>query len=202
MMIKDMPVNTGHYFPPHINAIEEYKRITAAYDKELRLLWAVLGAQYDNQYFDTMDEEACARWESIIGIPTTGQETLAERRVTIKGRWAGSLPYTTPKFHEVLRAMLGSHYTLTVSVQDKTLHVGVMLAEMLKTDSVYELMRSMAPADMDVIVETLYNRWSRFQSVTWGGFWNNGADTWSDPKQNIKWQEGGMLGAVHRTLRA
>ena len=62
------PVDTIHYCPQHIKNIEEFQRIAAAYDKELRLLWAVLGKQYENQYFDTMDEDTCARWESLIGI--------------------------------------------------------------------------------------------------------------------------------------
>ena len=188
-MIKDMPVNTGHYYPPHIKNIEEYKRIIVAYDKELRLLWAALGTQYDNQYFDTMDEATCARWEKLIGIQLVGDETLFERRIQIKGRWTSSLPYTEPKFHEVLQSMVGDYYTLAVSVPDKELNVGILLAEVLKIDYVYEIMRAMAPADMVVNVRVVYNRWSRFQEETWNTLWNNGADTWNDVKANAKWQE-------------
>lgn len=183
------PVDTIHYYPDHIKNIEEYKRIAKAYDKELRLLWAALGKQLENQYFDTMDEATCERWESIIGIQLVGDETLIERRIAIKGRWASSLPYTEPKFHEVLAAMVGEYYNLSISVPDKTLNVGIFLAQMLKVDSVYEIMRAMAPADVDVIVRIIYNRWSRFAPITWTETWNSGADTWDDVKANEKWQE-------------
>lgn len=182
------PVDTIHYFPQHIKNIEEFERIAAAYDKELRLIWAALGAQQENQYFDTMDEHTCARWESLIGIKLVGDETLAERRIAIKGRWTSSLPYTEPKFHEVLKAMVGDYYTLNISVQQKVLKVGIFLAQMLKVDSVYDIMRAMAPADMDVLVKIIYNKWSRFQHETWNTTWNSGADTWDDVKQNAKWQ--------------
>lgn len=183
------PVDTIHYYPQHIRNIEEFQRIAAAYDKELRLIWTALGAQQENQYFDTMDEDTCARWESLIGIKLVGDETLVERRIAIKGRWTSSLPYTEPKFHEVLKAMVGDYYTLNISVQQKVLKAGIFLAQMLKVDSVYDIMRAMAPADMNVIVKIIYNRWGRFYGMTWGDLWNQGQDTWNDVKANEKWQE-------------
>ena len=60
---------------------------------------------------------------------------------------------------------------------------------MLKVDSVYEIMRAMAPADVDVIVRIIYNRRSRFAPITWTETWDSGADTWDDVKANEKWQE-------------
>lgn len=182
-------VDTIHYFPQHIKNIEEFQRIAQAYNKELQLIWAALGAQQENQYFDAMDEATCARWESLIGIQLVGDETLIERRIAIKGRWTSSLPYTEPKFHEVLKAMVGNYYALSINVQQKLLQVGIFLAQMLKTDSVYDMMRAMTPADMDVIVKIIYNRWGRFYGMTWGDLWNQGRDTWNDVKANEKWQE-------------
>ena len=184
-----MNVDTIHYFPGHIKNIEEFQRISVAYDRELRLIWAVLGAQQENQYFDTMDEDTCSRWEKLMGIQLIGDESIQERRMMIKGRWTTSIPYTEPRFHEVLKAMVGDYYTLSISAQQKLLTVGIFLAQLLKVDSVYELMRAMAPADMEVIVKIIYNRWRRFGGLTWGDLWNHGADTWGDVKQNAKWQE-------------
>lgn len=182
-------VDTIHYFPDHISSIEEFRGIADAYDTELRLLWAALGLQYRNQYFDDMDADTCARWEKLMGITVVEGETLFERRTEIKGRWTSSLPYTEPKFHEVLYTMLGDNYRLIISVPNKTLNVNIMLAQVLKVDYVYELMRAMAPADMDVIVAIVFNRWSRFKTETWKTTWDDGADTWGDVHENTKWQE-------------
>ena len=181
-------VDTIHYFPEHISSIEEFHGIADAYDTELRLLWVALGLQYRNQYFDTMDADTCTRWEKLIGITLVGDETLFERRIQIKGRWTSSLPYTEPKFHEVLQSMVGEYYTLAIDVPTKELDVGILLAEVLKVDYVYEIMRAMAPADMIVNVRVVYNRWSRFQEETWDTLWDEGADTWDDVKANAKWQ--------------
>ena len=182
-------VDTIHYFPPHIKSIEEFQRIAKAYDKELRLLWVALGAQVNNYYFDEMDEATCERWEKIIGIQNTGSETLFERRLAIKGKWTSGLPYTEPKFHEVLQSMVGDKYSLRIDVPGKTLDVGIMLAEVLKVQNIRDLIRAMAPADMDVIVRIVFNRWRRFTPLTWKTTWNDGADTWGDVKENSKWQE-------------
>ena len=181
-------VDTIHYFPEHISSSEEFQGIADAYDTELRLLWAALGLQYRNQYFDTMDADTCTRWEKLIRITLVGDETLFERRIQIKGRWTSSLPYTEPKFHEVLQSMVGEYYTLAIDVPTKELDVGILLAEVLKVDYVYEIMRAMAPADMIVNVRVVYNRWSRFQEETWDTLWDEGADTWDDVKANAKWQ--------------
>lgn len=179
-------VDTIHYFPDHISNIEEFKRIAAAYDTELRLVWMALGALYNNQYFDTMDEATCARWEKLMGIIPTDDDTLASRRMTIKGRWTSSLPYTRPKFRDVLNSMVGDHYRMAISVPEKTLDIGITLAGMSKVDYVYEIMRAMAPADMEVTVRIVYNKWQRFLRETWGTLQPY---TWGSLHEDARWED-------------
>lgn len=154
-----MEPDTIHYFPPHISSIEEFKQIAKVYDKYLTMVWKDLDQIRANQHFDEMDETECAWWESVLQIKITGEESLEDRRRNIKGIWVSGLPYTEKKFREVLDAMVGNqYYALTIDRTKKTLRVDLMLETIMKADYIYNLMRAMAPASVQVTVAIVFNR--------------------------------------------
>ncbi len=162
-----MMLNTIQYYPQHIGQIEEFKRIAAVYDKKIQAAWDCIDQMQTNRRFDDMDESGCIRWESMLGIKLTGEETLSDRRRNIKGIWTSGLPYTERKFKEVLDAMVGSeYYLLDINKATKTLKVDLMLDAIMKDAYIYNLMRSMAPADMIVIVSIVFNRNRAFKGYT------------------------------------
>ena len=114
-----------------------------------------------------MDEEECSKWEQMLKIKITGEETLGDRRRNIKGIWASGLPYTARKFKEVLDAMVGpEYYLLDINQANKTLKVDLMLDVIMKDTYIYNLMRAMAPADMIVTVSIVFNRNRAFKGYT------------------------------------
>ena len=162
-----MKIDTIKYYPPHIQNIEEFKRIAEVYDKKLKLVWDRLDQMQTNKRFDQMDEEECEHWEKMLGIKLTGEETLDDRRRNVKGIWTSGLPYTAKKFAEVLDAMVGpEYYLLDINKKTKTLTVDLMLDAIMKSDYIYNLMRAMAPADMIVIVSIVFNRNRAFKKFT------------------------------------
>lgn len=160
-------INTIQYYPPHIADIEEFKRIAKVYDKKLQLIWDNIDQMQTNRRFDEMDEAECSRWEEMLNIKLTGEETLGDRRRNIKGIWTSGLPYTAKKFKEVLDAMIGSeYYLLDINRAKKTLKVDLMLDVIMQDKYIYNLMRAMAPADMIVTVSILFNRNRTFKGYT------------------------------------
>ncbi len=160
-------IDTIRYFPQHVANIEEFKRIAAVYDKKLQVVWDDLSQMQTNKRFDDMDEEECSKWEQMLKIKITGEETLGDRRRNIKGIWASGLPYTARKFKEVLDAMVGpEYYLLDINQANKTLKVDLMLDVIMKDTYIYNLMRAMAPADMIVTVSTVFNRNRAFKGYT------------------------------------
>ena len=160
-------INTVQYYPPHIADIEEFKRIAKVYDKKLQLIWDHIDQMQINRRFDEMDESECSRWETMINIKLTGEETLGDRRRNIKGIWTSGLPYTAKKFKEVLDAMIGpEYYLLDINRQKKTLKVDLMLDVIVQDKYIYNLMRAMAPADMIVTVSIMFNRNRAFKGYT------------------------------------
>lgn len=160
-------MDTIRYFPQHIANIEEFKRIAVVYDKKLQVVWDDLSQMQTNKRFDNMDEEACSKWEQMLKIKITGEETLGDRRRNIKGIWTSGLPYTARKFKEVLDAMVGpEYYLLDINQANKTLKVDLMLDVIMKDTYIYNLMRAMAPADMIVTVSIVFNRNRAFKGYT------------------------------------
>lgn len=160
-------IDTIRYFPQHVANIEEFKRIAAVYDKKLQVVWDDLSQMQTNKRFDDMDEEECSKWEQMLKIKITGEETLGDRRRNIKGIWASGLPYTARKFKEVLDAMVRpEYYLLDINQANKTLKVDLMLDVIMKDTYIYNLMRAMAPADMIVTVSIVFNRNRAFKGYT------------------------------------
>lgn len=160
-------IDTIRYFPQHVANIEEFKRIAAVYDKKLQVVWDDLSQMQTNKRFDDMDEEECSKWEQMLKIKITGEETLGDRRRNIKGIWASGLPYTARKFKEVLDAMVGpEYYLLDINQANKTLKVDLMLDVIMKDTYIYNMMRAMAPADMIVTVSIVFNRNRAFKGYT------------------------------------
>lgn len=160
-------IDTIRYFPQHVANIEEFKRIAAVYDKKLQVVWDDLSQMQTNKRFDDMDEEECSKWEQMLKIKITGEETLGDRRRNIKGIWASGLPYTARKFKEVLDAMVGpEYYLLDINQANKTLKVDLMLDVIMKDTYIYNLMRAMAPADMIVTASIVFNRNRAFKGYT------------------------------------
>lgn len=160
-------IDTIRYFPQHVANIEEFKRIAAVYDKKLQVVWDDLSQMQTNKRFDDMDEEECSKWEQMLKIKITGEETLGDRRRNIKGIWASGLPYTARKFKEVLDAMVGpKYYLLDINQANKILKVDLMLDVIMKDTCIYNLMRAMAPADMIVTVSIVFNRNRAFKGYT------------------------------------
>ena len=145
--------DTIRYFPQHISSIEEFRRISKAYDKMLALVWDELEKYEDNRHFDTMDQDECKVWEKLLKIHLTGYETLDDRRKNIKGFWASGLPYTKNKVWEFLDATTGAgNYEFQADPKKKNIQVIFKTDRALKDNYIFDKLRQMIPADMEIIM--------------------------------------------------
>lgn len=162
-------VETKWYYPEHIGRIREFQEIAACYDKMLCKMWVAMGQIYRNQFFDTMDDDGCRMHEDMLQIHVRPDDGLDDRRGRIKGYYASDLPYVERKFNDVLAIMCGSGgYELEIDKQAKTVTVHVKLAAVNIVSNVYELVRGMSPATMQVSVDIIYNVYIRFRRMTHG----------------------------------
>ena len=187
-MTIDMQPNVIGYFPRHIKRMEEFEDIASTYDKMLKAVWDAESSTDDNRHFDTMDAETCSYWEKLMGLTPTSEDTLADRRRAVKAGWMSNAPYTAGKLKDILTTMLTEEgYELVIDKTGKKVSAGIKLAYILKYDYIADLVRRLIPADMISDVYIAYNRWQRFETVTWGEL---ETETWESLQSNRKWQEG------------
>lgn len=180
-------VNLILWLPEHLKELPEFKEMCRAEDAELRLLWNRICAVSEDMDMYGMSERMCERWERFFKIRNTALMSLDDRRQLIRGYFSSQLPYTLEKLRSTLDSMCGADfYNLIIEPGGQKVTVEVKLVSLYAVPNVIEVVRQMIPAHYELTVKVLYNRWSRFEKMTWGDL---KAETWGSLYGDKKWQE-------------
>jgi hypothetical protein len=87
-------------------------------------VWDALDRLLANQFLETADESGVTVWEKELGIHPKDTDTLDERKVRIKSKWALELPYTIAWLRNWLAQLCGADgYDL--DIKDYVVRIGV-----------------------------------------------------------------------------
>ena len=95
------------YLPPIIRDVRELKAITDAENPEFRLVFGTSEQVLKNQFIHDCDIDGISRYESILGIKPTSDDTLESRVLRALSRWNDKIPYTWKVLLERLDALCG-----------------------------------------------------------------------------------------------
>lgn len=118
-------VDLVSYLPPYL---QEYNQETVAALKaenpEFRLVWEAADKTLYNEFIATADEYGISRFESILNILPSKEDTLESRRARVQSRWFTEIPYTLKTLISKLVALCGDadfeitkdflHYKITI----------------------------------------------------------------------------------------
>ena len=150
-------IDVRHWWPEFIAVTREFEQIRKGYNKELTLCWDDNGTLNDNMYLSTMDADTCAVWEKMLGIRPDPDSTLEARRREVIIMSATSRPYTKKRLRAILDSYLGEGgYALTINTTLKRVVIDIKSAG--RTDYIYDRVRQIIPADMELYVGDSYNR--------------------------------------------
>lgn len=122
-MVRD--VDLVSYLPPFLQEYKENVAALTAENPEFTLIWNAQNKVLYNCFIETADAYGISRYESLLGIYPTSDDTLESRRSRVRIQWARSIPYTIAALIEKLTVLCGedsfilSHnfrvgYTLTL----------------------------------------------------------------------------------------
>ena len=100
-----------NYLPFIVRNYAEFQGITWAEQPEFENAWASVEKILANQFVRTADNLGLSRWEKILGIVPKGTDTLDGRRFRILARLNERLPYTLPRFRQMLESLCGTGNT-------------------------------------------------------------------------------------------
>lgn len=152
-------VDVINYYPP---VFRDYREIMALADTdniELNLQWQAIENFYNDMFVDSLTDNGCDRWESILGLNSKDTDSLDDRRFRIKAKLNEQLPYTYNVLKKQLTTLCGDDgYSLAINTATYTITVRVDLTEKEQYDSVATLLDKMLPCNMILDLSLLYNQ--------------------------------------------
>ena len=93
-------VDLVSYLPPIMAEFQEYRATLEAENPEFVIIWNATDRVLQNEFIATADEYGISRFEQILNILPSKEDTLESRRSRVQTRWFNTIPYT-------LKALLG-----------------------------------------------------------------------------------------------
>lgn len=87
-------VELASYLPLFMQKYQEPVEALKAEDPEFRAVWEAADRILYNHFISTADEYGISRFERILDIFPSGEDTLESRRLRVQTKWFTALPYT------------------------------------------------------------------------------------------------------------
>lgn len=142
------------YLPPFV---AEYKEINAAFEAEnpeFVLVWNAVDKVLRNEFIETADEEGIARFEKLLQVLPSTNDTLESRRARVQARWFSTIPYTLKTFIAKLTALCGNtDFSVTKDYLSYRINIRTSLELFGQVEELKRIIEYMLPCNMVVISE-------------------------------------------------
>lgn len=147
------------YWPDIIKEVQEFKKIAAAENPELGLVWQAASDLLDDQFIQTATEKGIARREKLLEIIPFADDTLESRRFRVQTLWIEKLPYTYRVLLNKLDSLCGKDgYAVYLNAGNYALDIKLELTMKRMFNEVSKVTRRMVPANLVLTIELRYNQ--------------------------------------------
>ena len=87
-------VDLVSYLPPFMQSYKEPVAALDAENPEFQIIWKATDKVLRNRFISTADEYGISRFEKMLGIYPSEEDTLESRRSRVQSKWFSQLPYT------------------------------------------------------------------------------------------------------------
>ena len=149
-MIRD--VDLVSYLPPFIAEFQEINQTLTAENPEFKIVWQAADRVLQNEFIATADEYGISRFERILKIYPSTEDTLESRRARVQARGFNTIPYTMKSFLAKLIALCGdSDFTVTKEYEKYKVEILTNLELFGQVEELERIIDSMIPCNMIVI---------------------------------------------------
>lgn len=100
-------VDLVSYLPPFLAEFKEIAVTLEAENPEFMLVWNAAERVLQNEFIETADEYGISRFEKILNILPSTEDTLESRRARVQARWLNTIPYTLRVLIQTLTVLCG-----------------------------------------------------------------------------------------------
>lgn len=106
-------VDLVSYLPPYMQTYNEPVAALEAENPEFILIWTATDRVLKNRFIETADEYGISRYEKMLGIHPSSDDTLESRRSRVRSKWFNKIPYTLKVLLQKLEVLCDTDFTLT-----------------------------------------------------------------------------------------
>ena len=148
-MIRD--VDLVSYLPLYLDGYEENPATLEAENPEFILIWNATDRVLKNEFIETADEYGISRFEKILNIFPSKEDTLESRRARVQARWFSSIPYTFKAFVSKLAALCGdTDFTIIKDYEKYRIEIFTDLELFGQVDELEHIIETVMPCNMIV----------------------------------------------------
>lgn len=141
-------INLIEYLPPFIADYREMQEIMSAENPEFVLTAKEYDRLLDNQFIISCDEVGISRFEKILGIVPTANDTLQSRISRVLIRWNDTVPYTWKAFLQKLQTLCGDDFEVIPDWNNYTLKIITHLDLYGQVDELENILEYMPPSNI------------------------------------------------------
>lgn len=157
-MIREVDL-VDYYLPPFMQKYKEPVAALKAEEPEFQLIWKAADRVLYNHFISTADEYGISRFEKLLGIFPSLEDTLESRRERVQSRWFKSIPYTLKTLINKLVTLCGDRdFTIKADFSESyTMILNVSLSIFGQVDELNEVLSYMTPQNIVVKVNNTLN---------------------------------------------
>lgn len=157
-MIREVDL-VDYYLPPFMQKYKEPVAALKAEEPEFQLIWKAADRVLYNHFISTADEYGISRFEKLLGIFPSSEDTLESRRERVQSRWFKSIPYTLKTLINKLVTLCGDRdFTIKADFSESyTMILNVSLSIFGQVDELNEVLSYMIPQNIVVKVNNTLN---------------------------------------------
>ena len=106
-------VDLVSYLPQFMKEYKEPVAALEAENPEFVLIWSASDRVLKNKFIETADEYGISRYERMLNIHPSSEDTLESRRSRIRSKWFNKIPYTLKVLLQKLEVLCDTDFTLT-----------------------------------------------------------------------------------------
>lgn len=155
-------------YPPHLLKMREGGFIQDVADAFLKELEAVIDLLDGDLTVDDATETMLVRYEKMLGISPTDDESLEERRFAVRTKLYNYPPYTRKQFENRLNGLIGTdNHMVDIDYKSGIISVGIYVPTESMYRAVNGLIDEIVPLHIRINIYQLFNKWIQAKSHTW-----------------------------------
>ena len=141
------------YLPPFMQSYKEPVAALEAENPEFSLMWSATDRCLRNRFISTADEYGISRFEKMLKIYPTTDDTLESRRSRVQSKWFNTIPYTWKVLLQKLLVLCGdSDFEVTGDFKTGyTLYIDTDLELYGQVEELENIINTMIPENLVVV---------------------------------------------------